>query len=109
MREAFSTNLKGIPPMAYVRPFYDFTDIPMAFECMTTDQAREASAAALAGEVIAESFYGRSVADAERYKTPIFSVCYVVSGYVAFRNYAYTHVANNFAANDAYRAQIASN
>ena len=94
--------------MAYIRPCYDFTDTPMAFESMTMDQAREASAAALAGEVVAEDFTGNSVASAERYNTPIFSLCYVVGGYVQFRNYAYLHVANDFAATDAYRAEIAA-
>jgi hypothetical protein len=97
--------------MAYTHPTYDFTATPMAFESMTMDQAREASAAALAGEVMAESFYGNSVASAERYGTPIFSVCYVSRGAVAFRDYAYIGkhaVHNTFAQWDAYRAQIAS-
>jgi len=75
--------------MTYVRPCYDFTDTPMTFESMTMDQARDASAAALRGEVVAEDFYGHSVADAYRYHTAIFSVCYVSRGYVAFRDYAY--------------------
>jgi len=94
--------------MSYIRPTYDFTDTPMAFESMTMDQAAQASAAALAGEISAEEFYGDSVAGAERYKTPIFSVCYVVRGYVVFRNYAYIHVDNDFRADDAYRAEIAA-
>lgn len=98
--------------MSYVRPTFQFTDIPMTFESMTMDQARDASAAALKGEVVAEDFIGNSVAAAERYNTPIFSLCYVVTGYVVFRNYAYLNPVkqggNQFAATDAYRAEIAA-
>jgi hypothetical protein len=97
--------------MAYIRPNYQFSDIPMAFASMTNDQARDASAAALAGEIVAEDFYGKSVADAERYSTPIFSIYYVSRGFHAFHASVYIgkHVgANRYAEWDAQRAEIAA-
>jgi len=102
--------------MPYVRPCYDFTDTPKPFESMTMDEAADASAAALRGEVVAEDFIGNSVAGAMRYHTPIFSVCYVVRGFVQFRDYAYIPRTDGggrpggsrFAEHDAYRAEIAA-
>lgn len=100
--------------MSYIRPCYDFTDTPMPFESMTMAQASEASAAVMRGEAVAEDFIGNSVAGAERYHTAIFSVCYVVKGYVQFRDYAFMAradgrpSASRFAEHDAYRAQIAA-
>ena len=92
--------------MAYIQPNYQFTDIPMPFESMTMDQAREASAAVLAGEISADAFIGDSVAGAERYGTPIFSTCYVSRGYVAFRDYTYIGRNNRYAECDAQIKEI---